>query len=180
MVRHEGPRGSSGTGDGEDGGGSMTIRLGADPAAVLTPPSVEMSPGADHEIFSFKGTKGGAHTIHASAGGEFVEGAVTVIDPASDGRGPAITPPPSTRTPHIVGAVHLVERAPGARHATAVPAESDLEVSLSDGGAGVLAPDEVIIPAGSTRATFDALVAAVGTVHARGGGMRAEAYVGSE
>ncbi len=58
MVRHEGPRGSGSTGStggGEDSGGSMTIHLGADPAAVLVPPYVEMPPGADHGIFSFKG-----------------------------------------------------------------------------------------------------------------------------
>lgn len=178
MVRHEGPRSGGGySGEGVSGG-TMTIRLASDPAAVLAAPSVEMPPGADHAIFAFKAIERGTHTIRASAGGEFAEGTVTVIDPADDGLGLAVTLPPTTRVPRVAGAVHLVELSAGG-HATAVPAASDLEVSLSGGG-GILVPDSAVIPAGSTGATFDAFVAAPGTVHAYGNGMEAEARIGFE
>ena len=178
MVRHEGPR-SGGDYGGEDGnGGPMTIRLASDPAAVLAAPSVEMPPGADHAIFAFKALERGIHTIRASVDGEFVEGAVTVLDPTDDGLGLAVTLPPSTRVPRVAGAVHLVELSAGG-HATAVPAASDVKVSLSSGG-GILVPDSAVIPAGSTGATFDAFVAAPGTVHAYGNGMESEARIGFE
>ena len=177
MVRHEGPRGTGGAGT---GGNGTTILLAADPSAILVAPSVEMPLGADHAIFAFKALELGTHAIRASVGGEFVEGSVAVLDPAGGGRGLAITLPPSTRTHHVAGAVHLVEWAAGGHHATAVPAASGLEVRLSGSGAGLLVPDTVVIPAGSTGATFDAFVAAPGTVHAHGGGMRAEAHIGFE
>ena len=178
MVRHEGPR-TGGVYGGEGGnGGPTTIRLAADSAAVIAAPSVEMPPGADHAIFAFKVLDRGTHTIRASAGGEFVEGTVTVLDPADDGLGLAVTLPPSTRVPRVAGAVHLVEMSAGG-HATAVPAASDVKVSLSGGG-GILVPDSAVIPAGSTGATFDAFVAAPGAVHAYGNGMEAEARIGFE
>ena len=178
MVRHEGPRG---------GGGTATARLAADAAAVLVDASVELPPGADHAIFAFRAIERGEHTIRASVGGEFAEAAVAVAAPGAGGQGLAVTLPPSTRTPHVTGAVHLVEWRGGggaAGPASATAAAADLEVRLSAGRAGgILVPDSVVIPAGSTGATFDAFVAAPGSVHARavgGAAMSAEARIGFE
>ena len=171
MVRHEGPR---------EGAAAAAVRLAADPAAVRLGGPVELPPAADHAVFAFMALERGEHAIRASVGGEFAEGSVTALPPGPSGRGLVVTLPPSTRTPHVAGAVHLVEWRGGGSHAAAVPAEADLAVSLSSGGGGVLVPGSAVIPAGSTGATFDAFVAAPGEVRARGGGMLAGAHIGFE
>ena len=169
MVRHEGPRPGP--------GGAMDVRLAADPSAIRMDRAVRLQAGADHAIFAFTAIERGQHAIRASAGGEFAEAVVTAHGggggPGPAGRGLAVTLPPSTRTAHVTGAVHLVDGR------GAAVAGSDVAVSMS-GGAGVLVPREVVIPRGSTGALFDAFVTAPGTVHAYSGEMRAEAHIGHE
>ena len=155
MVRHSGPRDAP-----------VRVELASsDPEGLSAGGAMVLEPRHDHMMFGLEANRAGAYRVLASVDGKVLEAGATVHDAGEAGKSGArlvVSVPGKTRTPDLVGAVHVVD-AGGRPVALASPARIWLE-----GSPGIEVPHIITVPRGSAGATFDAHAAASGSITASG------------
>ena len=158
---------------GEHYTGLVTYTAGDEPAlAQIRAPddrvdvkeSVLVKRGESHALFAITPLSQGEAEISISLDGRVVSRSVSITAESTD-TDLQIIIPSSTRTPDLLGAVYLVDRA-----GNAVVANATITVTLST-TPGLTTPESIRIPRGSTAAVFHADVFGPGRISAASGPM---------